>query len=406
VRAARGMAGSVYFYHLLFVVAGISLVLMQFLPRPEKRAGYLRQRPVIVIDSPHDPLRYVSNHASWGVSLRPSNDSALDKQEAVEVSLFTTESKNKTVENVTQAMKWAIATLVTMSSGKTREANTITYTDQAVLLAKQLSGRYPAIPLLAVIQRSHLGLDDQKLLEKSGYRLLDRESLVPPCLDSSSSIASVYADQYMKFWLWNETSFDYIVYLDSDTYFTNASLLDFQAFFSMVKEDAVVACPTRWSQVAGPEKKPITWNGGFFIIRPSDEMFKLLMYSEQRPTHFISHYGENFAWFDVSEMGMFMRDLPVFSIPSPLWQYCADTQMCCVTDKCETKFDMQKQKGAMVHGMKPDGLIKAGEALTYIFDKQRLNVFQEWGFDPDCMLSNFYNGLMEMYVQSGLILLS
>ncbi len=299
-------------------------------------------------------------------------------------------------------LKWAIATLVTMSSGKTHMQNSITYTHQAVLLAKQLSGRYPAIPLIALVAIGQLDDIDIALLKSAGYQLVWRSTLFPPFAQQGSYIPSVYADQYMKFWLWNETSFDRIVYIDSDTFFTNVSLIDFPSLFTEVHEGGVVACPTPWSKVTD-NKAPITWNGGFFILEPSESKFLQLVESNEPPKHFITHYDTNFKWFDMSEMGAFMRDFPNFTVPNPIWQYCADTQICCCKDKCETKFDMPKLRGAMVHGMKPDGLVGSNEQAVNIFNHQRLDVFQDWGYDPECMLSQFYAPLIKYYVEYNLL---
>ena len=302
-------------------------------------------------------------------------------------------------------IKWATATLVTLSSGKTRTSNSITYTHQAVLLANQLSKRYPTIPLLAIVAIGQLDETDSSMLLSAGYTLRWKKPVVPVfTFDLERSIAPVYFDQYMKFWLWNETEFDRIVYLDSDTFFTNISLIDFALFFDSVHEDGVVACPTPWSKVTLTNKRtPITWNGGFFILKPSETRFIHFMESSEPPRHFATHYDGNFGWFDASEMGAFMRDLPNFTTPAPLWQYCADTQICCVIDKCETKFDMPKQKGLMVHGMKPNGLVTTGLPLTEIFNYQRFDVFQSWGYDAECMLLHFYAPLVQLYIQFGLL---
>ena len=305
--------------------------------------------------------------------------------------------------NDASVLKWAIATLVTLSSGKVKSGNSITYTDQAVLLAKQLSGRYPTVPLLAVVAIGQVDERDSLLLSSVGYQLLWRNSVLPPFTLNKDRIDPVYYDQYMKFWLWNETGFDRIVYLDSDTYFTDTRFIDFHLFFDLVHEDRVVACPTPWSKTTTNDKVPITWNGGFFIMKPSESRFIHLMESSEIPMHFAVNYNSNFGWFDTSEMGAFMRDFPNFTIPTPMWQYCADTLACCVSGKCVVEFDMPKKIGWMVHGMKPDGLVVAGQPLTDIFNHQRLDVFQGWGYDPECMLSQFYAPLTQLYVDAGLL---
>ncbi len=308
--------------------------------------------------------------------------------------------------NIQSRMKWAIATLVTLSAGKRNDRNSITYTHQAVLLAKQLSERYPGVPLLAIISTTvdlSFESDDVALLMSAGYQVMSRKSIVPPyVINVRESLPPVYHDQYMKFWLWNETAYDHIVYIDSDTFFTNTALVDFQAFFKYVREDSVVACPTYWSQV-GVDHTPITWNGGFFILKPDRNRFSHLMDSPELPTHFLTHYGQGKQWFDTSEMGAFMRDFPVFTHPSPLSEYCADIQSCCVSKACETLFDMPALRGVMVHGLKPEGQVSDSQPLSSIFDFQRLQVFREWGYNPDCLLSQFYEPLIQLYLHYNLI---
>jgi hypothetical protein len=184
-----------------------------------------------------------------------------------------------------------------------------------MLLAYQMRERYPdSIPLLAVVLEEQVGLEDIKLLESAGYEILLRPSLTPAYVTSKQVLAHVYNDQYMKFWLWNEIGYEYIVYIDSDTYFRDPSTIDFPASFSQVSEEPVVACPTPWSH-ANWKGEPVTWNGGFFIMQPSRVVFERLVGSRVMPAHFVTEYGPDKQWFDVSEMGAFMRDFPVFTMP-------------------------------------------------------------------------------------------
>jgi hypothetical protein len=297
---------------------------------------------------------------------------------------------------------WAMATLITLSAGKRLQDHAITYTHQAVLLGKQVSERYPNVPRLAVVKEGQVGADDVAMLEAAGYTVLLRPGLTPAYVKSRDPLAHVYYDQYMKFWLWNETGFDRIVYMDSDTYFTNTSLINFEDFLPLASEDRVVACPTPWS-LADEQSLPITWNGGFFIMQPSRAKFDGLTGSPTPPSHFMLRYGSERQWFDTSEMGAFMRDFPAFSTPFPLWEYCAEVQPCCVEARCETRFAMPKKRGAMVHGLKPDGPVQAGRPLSSIFDHQRIDVFKSWGYDPECLREQFYEPLTRLYAQYGLL---
>ena len=299
--------------------------------------------------------------------------------------------------------RWAIATLITMSAMKGLGDHAITYTHQAMLLAYQIHERYPDVPLLAVVLEEQVGKEDIKLLESAGYQILLRASLTPAYVTSKQMLAHVYYDQYMKFWLWYETDYEYIVYIDSDTFFRDAMMIDFPASFSQVSEEQVVACPTPWSH-ATPEHLPTTWNGGFFIMKPSIVMFERLVSSRVMPEHFLKEYGPDKQWFDVSEMGAFMRQFPAFSMPGPVREdYCSEIQWCCVEAKCQTRYNMTVSMGNMIHGLKPDGQRNAGAPPSSIFDNQRLNAFASWGYDPACLLSGFYEPLAGLYVEHGLL---
>ncbi len=159
-----------------------------------------------------------------------------------------------------------------------------------------MAERYPRVPLLAVVAIEQVGQDDVALLSSAGYSILDRKPIVPPYVSTLSALAPVYYDQFMKFWLWNETEYTRIVYLDSDTFLVgDVSRLDYETFLPR-------GCmPTQWSKV-GPDhhQQPITWNGGFFVLKPSSAKFMRLTTSNERPAHFAVHYDHRYRWFDVS----------------------------------------------------------------------------------------------------------
>ncbi len=90
--------------------------------------------------------------------------------------------------------------------------------------------------------------------------------------------------------------------MDGVTFFTDPSKVDFESFFSDVHTSFVVACPRRGSRPVN--HKPISSNGGFFMLKPPTEMCRA-------PTHFSKHYGSIQNWVDNlnTEMEIFMRDL-------------------------------------------------------------------------------------------------
>ncbi len=97
-----------------------------------------------------------------------------------------------------------LVTLVINTIGKAVQQHTVTYTHQAALLGRQLTERYPFVPRLAVISED-LGEDDIALLVSSGFIPLKRASIISRGV---VRITGVYAEQYMKFSLWNEAEHD------------------------------------------------------------------------------------------------------------------------------------------------------------------------------------------------------
>ena len=290
--------------------------------------------------------------------------------------------------------QWAMATLVTYSAGKTSGDHTLTYTHQSMLLAYQFRERYPLIPMLALLVEGQISEDDARMLESAGYFLNWRSKIMPTGV---KPLEGVYADQYMKFWLWNLTTFEFVVYIDSDTYFNDPSSLDFEASFSDVSIDSVVACPTVWSKM---RKFPVTWNGGFFILRPSETHFKRFLESKAPTTHFRDTYP-HYAWLDQSEMGFFMRDFPVFTMPKPLSVYCFEIMVCCIEQKCRSEFAENPVVGAMVHGLKPFGKMGTG-GIGRLYDHQ-IQIFSSWGYNSTCLIEFFYKPLTALFQKHGLL---
>ena len=293
--------------------------------------------------------------------------------------------------------QWAMATLVTHSAGKTSGDHTLTYThpSQSMLLAYQFRELYPLIQMLALLAEDQISEVDARMLENAGYVLNWRSKIVPAGV---KPLEGVYSDQYMKFWLWNLTIFEFVVYIDSDTYFNDPSRLDFEASFSDVSVDSVVACPTVWSKM---NEFPVTWNGGFFILRPSETHFKRFLESEVPTTHFRDTYPQNYAWFDQSEMGFFMRDFPVFTMPRPLSVYCLEIMVCCVEQKCRSQFAENPVVGAMVHGLKPFGKMGT-DGFGRLYDHQ-IQRFSSWGYNSTCLIEFFYKPLTALFQKHGLL---
>jgi hypothetical protein len=198
----------------------------------------------------------------------------------------------------------------------------------------------------------------------------------------------VYKDQFMKFWIWKETGFDRVVYIDADTYFTGD--LDFHELLNEMSLGQFLACPTPWSRVDPETSRPITLNGGFFVVTPSETTFQRLMSGAGPTNHFSSLYPQFGDFFDHSEMGILMRDFPDFVAPANLSQYCADIQRCCVTDACKGSIQWVHGDGPrMVHGLKPSRDKVQNGDIASVFHPQVIHPFVDWGYSEECLMREF-----------------
>lgn len=272
-------------------------------------------------------------------------------------------------DNIQLSSTWAFATIVV---GSERPG----YVLMACQLGMQLSEYYQHIPRYAVVGENQINSVQISFLEKAGFQILLRKLIYPAY---GGTVQNIYKDQFMKFWLWNETSFSRIVYLDADTYLNNA--VDFEP---MLISQSLVACPVSWSKIV--DSKPITFNGGFFVLTPSREVFEKLLLSTMVPEHFKNHYDSGVSWFDFTEMGTFMRDFEQFETPYNLSDVCADYYICCEgTLHCQTSL-YARIIPSLVHGLKP-AAFETNVGIEH-FDQVK-GIFSTWGYNPSCMLEHF-----------------
>ena len=287
----------------------------------------------------------------------------------------------------------AFATLVTNSAGKTSASHSFTYLDQSLMLSKQLQSLYPDIERLAVVAEGQVSQGDASKLQAAGYRVIWRPPIFP--MGEQAGLDAVYRDQSMKFWLWDETNYTRIVYIDSDTFF-----LGYVDFDEEINRREFVACPTQWS-AATASGRPLTLNGGFFILTPSNDQFKRLM-SGTQPTHFSSHYAD-LAWLDKTEMGILMREFPDFAWPRNITAFCGEQRFCCKsqTAHCAPKpfIPTPATKSVMVHGLKPSGVLKPGEPLSKLLQGQPP---ASRGYDHQCVMKEFIEPLSDLMAQDEL----
>ena len=285
--------------------------------------------------------------------------------------------------------RWAFATLLTASGHSLdTESGVLTYVDLAVSLGKQMRALYPSVPRLAIIARGQVSQHIAERLETSaGYTVIWRDPIIPRGVQLDR-LPPVYKDQFMKFWVWMETNFDRVVYVDADTFFTGD--LDFYGLLNETSSGQFLACPTPWSKVEPETYRPTTLNGGFFVVTPSEATFQNLMSGTGPITHFALTYTDNKDWFDHSEMGVLMREYPNFVSPSNLSQYCSDIQRCCVTEFCKWSIRWTHTNGPrMVHGFKPSRDKVQNGDIVAVFRPQVIHPFVDWGYSEECMMREF-----------------
>jgi hypothetical protein len=185
-----------------------------------------------------------------------------------------------------------------------------------------------------------------------------------------------------------ETDFDRVIYIDADTFITGD--LDFYGLLKETSSGKFLACPTPWSNVEPETFRPMTLNGGFFVVTPSEMTFRKLVDGTGLITHFASSYPEDRNWFDHSEMGILMREYPDFVSPRNLSQYCSDIQRCCVTDACKGNIKWTHTDGPrMVHGLKPSRDRVLNGDIVSVFRPQVIHPFVDWGYSEECMMREF-----------------
>ena len=289
----------------------------------------------------------------------------------------------------------AFATLITNSARKNARDNTLGYLEQAIALGGQLRSMYKNMELLALVVNGQLERSDASRLEAAGYAVLWRDAIHP----FGEPTDGVYHDQHMKLWLWNETDYARIAYIDSDTFFLGR--VNFAE--ELERPDAMIACPTPWS-LSTPLGRPLSLNGGFFILTPSADMFaRLISGASGTPTHFSKHYP-HFGWLDETEMGVLMREFPDFAYPRNISAFCGEERFCCEPGALSLPYCSPRPyiptpvtKSVMVHGFKPSGIAREGEPLSALFEPQsRLRVP---GYDNECLLREFIRPLSELMAE-------
>mmetsp|Transcript_10898 Transcript_10898/g.30530 ORF Transcript_10898/g.30530 Transcript_10898/m.30530 type:complete len:219 (-) Transcript_10898:129-785(-) len=202
----------------------------------------------------------------------------------------------------------------------------------------------------------------------------------------------IYYSQTLKFWVWNETDYDRVVYIDADTFFMR-STFDFEALMAE-SDEAIIACPPVWS-LENQEGRALTWNGGFFIARPSIATLCALL-TARESDYFERHY--NFvSILDQTEMGNFMAVFPSFHTPRDFQAACGDVTACCVDTKkphCRRRHLVSTpDKSNLVHGMKPDHAnpVEAGLRL------QIEHFFSRNGYDGACIERHYFPAFMRLW---------
>jgi hypothetical protein len=213
----------------------------------------------------------------------------------------------------------------------------------------------------------------------SVYTVVVRDFIYPAYFTKNGGI---YQDQFMKFWLWKETNFSRIVYMDADTFFFRK--VDFAAMFAD-DDERIVACPTPWSH--WNQGRPMTWNGAFFIATPSQATADSLMSRTKKFNHFTSQYPR-LSFLDDTEMGVFMEVFSDWHLPIQYPQVCSQISMCCQNNsgQCATHSSLLFLPD-MVHSLKPRSF--ENTRLTLKHFNWQLDIFRGRHYDTQCIIDNF-----------------
>ena len=291
---------------------------------------------------------------------------------------------------------WAFITLITKAHALD---GTFGYFHQALALGLQLQSLYPAVPRIALLCSGQVQETHARLLQQhAGFIITWRPAIPPPPYYDGPG---VYADQFMKFYAWDMTQYDRLVFFDSDTFLLRR--IDFQRLVDqqLDPEHIPTACPTSSSRIDPETQAPTTWNGAFFIIRPSRAVFDRLMAfpAKPRPSHFATLYP-HVGFLDATEMGVFLRDLPGFQTPENVSDICSDFLACCVQPSCVPAFAPlgKTTDVAMVHFLKPVGPIPdTVDGYTRLFVPQAEHPYADWGFNATCIVEEFGARIAQHY---------
>jgi hypothetical protein len=249
---------------------------------------------------------------------------------------------NKTA--ISNTVSWAFATVLTAGRLEAQERGGVDrdYILMVCILGNQLERHYPSIERIIVIQHDSVGLSELKKIRKSGWTVLMRPHILPKFFKTGGFLMNMwrfwrlgmYKDQFLKLHLWTETQFDRIVFIDADT-----MLMRHVDFSAALQSNKLVSCPTKWTTMRA-DSTAASFNGGFFVLTPSDLLYQRMIDNDVVPVHFQMRGGDmGGVDFDLNEMGTLNQFFDDWIIPPEEFHgMCSGVWLCCtgVEIKCPT----------------------------------------------------------------------
>jgi alpha-N-acetylglucosamine transferase len=117
-----------------------------------------------------------------------------------------------------------------------------------------------------------LQINEFHMLRRAGWNIVPVEGIISPLLFSFSYSRYSLAQMYTKFQIWRLTSYEHVVYLDSDTIVLRDPMPALEIAYGLVKGDIpgmVIDLGFCWNYY---------YNAGVMVVRPSMGVFRDLLF--------------------------------------------------------------------------------------------------------------------------------
>jgi alpha-N-acetylglucosamine transferase len=180
-------------------------------------------------------------------------------------------SENRPIVVVSKHSK-AVVSLLTLASHEA-EGLSFNYTTSLCKLAvsfKARGGHSHDFVLLVVGQT--ISKKEFHMLRLAGWTIVPVEGIGSPLIYSFESNKYTLAQMYSKLQIWRLTSYEHVVYLDSDTVVLRDPMPALEKAYELVKDDCpgmVIDLGFCWD---------FYYNAGVMVVRPSVEVFRELLF--------------------------------------------------------------------------------------------------------------------------------